>query len=152
MGDGCPPSQQRKLIPNVHAGPEKGQDTTQPQSSPPSTAAPLPEWGGSWPPRGPPRPGCRCVLWGSGEALPPSFYRRLEGRCGAGAERAGGARGPVGARPAAEPLREQHDRAVPLLPALGTARSACTVRVPGGTGGERDSSAVGPGSGVSERS
>lgn len=74
-------------------------------------------------------------------------------RGGVGPGRSGRAErgGPVGARLAAEPRRGQHDRTVPLLSALGTARRARTVGVPGGTGEERDSSAVGPGSGVSER-
>lgn len=86
-----------------------------------------------------------------GGVLPLPFSPRPEGRRGAGVGRAGGARGRGLGRPG--PRREQHDRAVPLLPALGTARTRGSgTAAPRGPGGaERGCSGSGRWMGLDAR-
>lgn len=142
-----PPVSAEEMDPKCWGGREKGRVGTTHSLTP---APPVPQplcWGGG---PGRPRSHLGRVVGGRCGVGPPPFSPRLGGavwaRGGAGgrAERGGRGRG----RPATGPRRGQHDRALPLLPALGTAR---TGGVPGGHRGERDSSAGGPRSGVSER-
>lgn len=136
VGGGCPPVSGGNGSQMCVSG-EGGPGTrTAPLRAPTVPQPPCWPWGGVPDTSGPTRLG-RC---GIGGGLPLPFSPRPEGRRGAGVGRAGGARGRGLGRPG--PRCGQHDRAVPLLPALGTAR----------TGGSRTAAPRGPGrAGVAPR-